>query len=552
MEQKRTGAVDAEMCGPVRLEHARIFTADPAHPEADTLVIGRDGRIAWVGAAGELPAELAGSRIRAVDLAGARVIPGFVDAHMHAVMLANFAPQISALPPKVNSIAELVDAVRARRATQGPDRWVEGWGYDEALLAERRSPTRWDLDQGSPDAPVCLMRTCGHIRCVNSRALELAHITRDTPDPPGGEIERDAQGEPTGVLKERARDLVTPYIPKPSRADAVANLVALGELLASQGVVAATDMCSVDGTDTLPLLRAAAAAGMPQDVASYMLWDYVKDDASYTVAPAELDRRQQVFQAGIKVLCDGSVSGRTAWFAEPFLPGPDGGTTCGMPTASVEEIDGAIAFCQTHHCQVSLHAMGTRAIDRVLERLMHAGAWDARGVVPARIEHVTAPSPEAVATLARTGIAVVTQPIFPYAEIGTYLANLGTERTRACYPLRTMIDAGVRLGLSTDAPATSWAAPSDPFPTLKSAVTRRAHTGFDFGGAEAVSIAQALALYTREAARIVGFEGLGMLEAGRQASFAVLDRDILRIDPDEIDQVQVRSTYIRGRRVFSR
>ena len=196
------------------------------------MIVNEQGRIAWIGQATELPEIYTGSACRTVNLEGARVIPGFVDAHMHAVMLANFAPQISALPPAVNSIEDLVNAIAARRAQQGSDAWVEGWGYDEGLFAEKRSPTRWDLDRGCADAPVCIMRTCGHIRCVNSRALELAGITRDTPDPAGGEIERDANGEPTGVLKETARELVTPVIPKPSREEAVHNIVALGQLLA--------------------------------------------------------------------------------------------------------------------------------------------------------------------------------------------------------------------------------------------------------------------------------------------------------------------------------
>ncbi len=535
-----------------RFTRGRILTEDPAQPEADTMVV-ENGRVAWIGWEHDLPEAYAGGACQVEDLNGARVIPGFVDAHMHAVMLANFAPQISALPPAVNSLAELTEAVRRRRAEQGPDTWIEGWGYDEALLAEKRSPTRWDLDAGSPDAPACIMRTCGHIRCVNSRALEIAGITRDTPDPVGGEIERDADGEPNGVLKETARDLVTPFIPKPSKADAVRNIVSLGRLLSSQGIVATTDMCSVDGTDTYPLLAAAAREGFKQDVATYMLWDYIKaDPEAYRLGAAEMDRGQQVFAAGVKVLTDGSVSGRTAWFYEPFLPSDrDLGTkSCGMPTCTDEDIDAALAFCRAHGCQLSLHAMGTRAIDRVVDRVLAAGLWDAGPVPPVRIEHVTAPSERAVAAMAEHGMVVVTQPIFPYAEVGTYVANLGERRTRSCYPLRTMVDAGVTVCVSTDAPATSWAVPSDPFPNIKSAVTRRAFNGFDFNAAEALTVEEALARYTREPARALGFEGLGMLKAGYQASFAVLDRDILSVPAEEIDQVKVAATYLRGEKVY--
>lgn len=536
----------------IRFENARIATQDPTAPQADTMVVDGE-RIAWIGFSTDIPPVYAGSACKAVDLGGARVIPGFVDAHMHAVMLADYSRQISALPPKINSIAELVEAIREQRARQDADTWIHGWGYDEALLAEGRSPNRYDLDAGSDGAPVCMMRTCGHIRCVNSRALEIAGITRDTPDPEGGQIERDEHGEPTGVLKETARDLVTPFIPRASEEDTVASLVELGHLLASQGIVAATDMCTLDKCDAQPLLARALQAGLAQDIATYMLWDYVKDDTSYAIASAEQDRSRQLFTAGIKLLTDGSVSGKTAWFDQPYL-GSDAADAdaCGFPTCTDDELDGAIAFCERNRCQLSLHAMGTRAIDRAIEHLSGHAPWTDGAYPHVRIEHVTAPSATAIETFAREGIGVVTQPIFPYAEIGTYLANLGPARTRLCYPFRTMLDAGVALCISTDAPATSWAVPSDPFPNIKSAVTRRAYNGVDFGQEERLSVDEAIALYTREAAKMVGFEGLGVLRAGNKASFAVLDRDIYAVPADEIDRVGVAATYIRGTKVFER
>lgn len=534
-----------------RYTNGKIWTADPDRPQADTLVVEGE-RILWIGDGHDLPQGL--SACPEVDLDGARVIPGFVDAHMHALMLADYSKRISALPPDITSIEELVEAVSRRRAEQDPDAWVLGWGYDESLLAEKRSPTRWDLDRGCPDAPVCIMRSCGHIRCVNSRALELAGITRDTPDPEGGEIERDANGEPTGVLKENARELVCSVLPQRGEDDLVRDICDLGDLLASQGIVAATDMCALDGGDAFPPLRAAGKAGLKQDVASYILWDYVKDDPSYAIAPEAMDRSNRVFMAGIKLLCDGSVSGRTAWFDKPYLSSDEGDPeACGMPTCTEEDIDAAIAFCRRTGCQLSAHAMGTRTIDRVVARLDKAGLWEvplAPGAPAARIEHVTAPTREAIETMARDGIAVVTQPIFPYAEIGAYLTNLGSERTRRYYPLRTLLDAGVDLCISTDAPATSWATPSDPFPNIKAAVTRRAFDGTDFGQDQAICVSEALALYTREAARMAGFEGLGMLRPGYKASFVVLDRDILAIDPSEIDLVHAAATYIRGEKVF--
>ena len=188
--------------------NGKIFTSDSAAPYADSMIV-EDGRITWIGTQADLP----DTRGAVTDLGGRRVIPGFVDAHMHPVMLADYRKKITIMPPEINSIEELVNAIRRRREEQGPGEWIEGWGYDEQGLLEKRSPNRYDLDRGCSDAPVSLMRTCAHIRCVNSMALKLAGIDRNTPDPPGGEIERDENGEPTGVLKENARNLLAPLLP---------------------------------------------------------------------------------------------------------------------------------------------------------------------------------------------------------------------------------------------------------------------------------------------------------------------------------------------------
>ena len=224
--------------------NGKIYTCDEENRYAQAMTV-QDGVITWVGAQEDLPA----GDWTVVDLGGKRVIPGFVDAHMHPVMLADFSKKISSLPPKVHSIEELKEEIRKVRQAQGPDKWIEGWGYDEGKLAEGRSPTRWDLDEGCSDAPVSIIRTCGHIRCVNSKALELAGITKDTPDPQGGQIDRDENGEPTGVLRENARNLVTPLIPETTDEQKVDLVVDLGELLLSQGITSICDMGNLDPSD---------------------------------------------------------------------------------------------------------------------------------------------------------------------------------------------------------------------------------------------------------------------------------------------------------------
>ena len=287
-----------------------------AAPYADSMTV-QDGRITWIGQKADLP-DTEGT---VTDLGGKRVIPGFVDAHMHPVMLADFRKRITVMPPEINSIEELVSAIRRRREDQGPGEWIEGWGYDEQGLLEKRSPTRYDLDRGCSDAPVSMMRTCAHIRCVNSMALKLAGIDRNTPDPPGGEIERDENGEPTGVLKENARNLIDSVEKKTE------NLLELGELLTSQGITAICDMGNLDSSDNFPIYEAAARRGFHQRVGIYYMWDYFADDDTFTIPAERLDRSRQIFAAGLKLIGDGSISGRTAWMDRPYYG------RAGLPTA---------------------------------------------------------------------------------------------------------------------------------------------------------------------------------------------------------------------------
>ena len=525
-------------------ENGKIFTSDKENLYGEAMLV-EDGFIRKVGKAEEIE-KLAYQDCQRVDLQVHRVIPGFIDAHMHPMMLADYSRQISALPPKIHSIEELIQAIREKREEQGPGKWCLGWGYDEGKFAERRSINRWDLAFFFFFFPVSIIRTCGHIRCVNSKALEIAGIDRNTPDPEGGEIERDENGEPTGVLKENARNLVTPFMPVSEKEEAVENLVELGKLLTSQGIVAVTDMGNLDEGDNYPLYQEAAEKGFLQEVGVYYMWDFFMDKEDFQIPQERFDKKQQIFVSGLKLIGDGSVSGRTAWMAEPYLDSD----SCGISVCSQRQMETAVDFCKKNHCQLSMHAMGTKAIERVVDRATREEKWNLGPEPYVRVEHITLPSEDSIEKAAGKGIGFVTQPIFLYAEIESYLKNLGTERMKTCYPVRHLLDKGVRLCFSTDAPATSWAVPSDPFPNIKGAVTRKAYDGTDCGQEQGVDIETALILYTREAGEMAGFDRLGQLKEGYKADFLILDRDILEIPAKEIDQVRVAETYIGGRRVY--
>jgi predicted amidohydrolase YtcJ len=221
-----------------------------------------------------------------------------------------------------------------------------------------------------------------------------------------------------------------------------------------------------------------------------------------------------------------------------------------MPVYSDESLEKAIEFAKKKGCQISVHAMGGRAIDRIVDRMEKEEDWTDGGAPYLRIEHLTEPSDAAMEKAARKGFAFASQPIFEYCEIETYKANMDAERLKRLYPHRTELLKGVKLCLSTDAPATSWAVPSEPFSNLKSAVTRKAYDGTDIGQGERLDIETAITLYTKNAAEVCGFAGLGMLKEGYSADFAVLDRDIFTIEPEHIDEVKVQAAYIEGEKAF--
>lgn len=522
----------------------KIFTVDDNNPYADSMIVD-NGIITWIGKEESLPS----GDYERIALEGRRVLPGFVDAHMHPVILASFSQMISCLPPKVRSIAELISEIKKVRTEQGPGQWIQGWGYDEGKFSEKRSPNRYDLDQGCSDAPVAIMRTCAHIRCVNSKALEMAGITKDTPDPEGGCIDRDENGEPTGILRENAKYLINDILPETTRDTEISQLLELSDILASQGVTAVTDMGLLDNSDGYLLYSEAAKRGFSQRVGIYYMWDFFKDDPSFTIPADRFRRDQQIRVAGLKLIGDGSVSGRTAWMNEPYL-GSD--NNCGLPVCTDEEIDSAIRFCQKNRCQLSIHSMGGRAIDRIVDRVYQEENWLGGDIPYLRVEHVTEPSDNAIAKAAEKGFGFATQPIFPYCEIESYLANLGPERTKKAYPVKKLLERGVKVCFSTDAPATSWAEPSDPFPCIKGGVTRYAYDGTDFGQDQRVDIETAIRLYTAKSANMAGFFGIGQLKKGYQADFIVLSDDILNIPEDQIDKVHVVQTYISGQLKYER
>lgn len=529
--------------------NAKVFTSDLENREANAFTI-KNGKFNWVGDLCDIEEEKELQEIERVDLKGRRVLPGFVDSHMHAVMLANCCKQIAALPPEVFSIEELTAEVKKRREELAKSKynnkdflsnrklWIEGWGFDEGKFKEKRAPLRWDLDKGAEDVPVYILRSCVHIASVNSKALELAGIDRNTKDPEGGIIGRDENGEPNGLLYETARYLVNQLMPPLTEDDLVNNLLDLDKILLSQGVTTCSDLCEFTECDFEAVFDRAVKKGFKNKVGYYYLFDYVKKNPDLFAVKIAKSKGLKAKFCGVKLIGDGSVSGNTAWTDE-----------AGLPTCSEEDIKEAICWAKENGCQVSMHAMGNKTIDRAVKMMAEEENW-MEDAPCFRVEHVTMPSKEAIKLASEKGIAFVTQPIFQYCEIESYLNNLGAEKTKEIYPIKDWLDNDIKFAFSTDAPATSWATPSDPMPGLKSAVNRIAWDGTDLGERHRVSIEEAIMRYTSYGAEILGLKNVGKIKKNYDADFVVLDKDIIEIEPILIDTVKVAETYISGNREY--
>jgi predicted amidohydrolase YtcJ len=517
--------------------NGKIFTATPEQPYASAMIV-KDGRIAWIGEQSDLE-KIEGD---CVDLNGRRVLPGLIDAHLHPLWLANAATQIACTPPFVYSIANIIEGIR--NLSPEPGTWIEGWGYDEGKLSEGREPTRWDLDKAAADIPIFISRTCTHIAVVNSKALELAGITKDTPDPQGGRIDRDSSGEPTGILRENAKDLAQRIIPAKSLKENAAALAGLSPFLLSHGITAITDLAS--RSEYLDMYKAAAEKGLKQRTVLYYLWEDLQEQP--VIEPDKTYRKNQIHIGGIKLFSDGSVSGKTAWVNPPFLGEKE---NYGIQTVTKEELLAAAQAAQQNGIQLVVHSMGEQAIDLIINTFYGKKAWlpDAPSI---RIEHAAMPTPQAIQRAAETGIAFVTQPIFLFAEIESYYNNLGSERTKQTYPIPAMLQAGIKVAFSSDSPATSWADPANPFIGIQAAVTRLAYNGADTGQDQRIDVPTAITLYTKAAQEITRIPDVGQLAPGYHADFIVLDHDIFEISKDKIHTVRVNQTYLGGNLVFQR
>jgi predicted amidohydrolase YtcJ len=533
-------AVDSPRSADLVLRGGRVW-AGKGLPGATAVAVAGE-RVVAVGGDADMAAWIT-PRTRVVELRGRLVVPGFNDAHVH--FLSGGFSLLSVDLRKARDEGEMALALGAQARTLPRGTWILEGNWDHEAWPSRALPTRHLIDPATPEHPVFVQRLDGHMALANSRALRLAGITRDTPDPDGGTIVRDARGEPTGILKDNAMDLMARAVPEPSREMNLRAARAALREAARLGVTTIQDNSSDEAWDVYQALRTAGEL-----TARLYVWRPPGALPGLSKAGKRTgDGDHWVRLGAIKILSDGSMGSGTAAFFEAYSDDP--GTT-GLLLYPVRELERLIREADAAGFQLAVHAIGDRANSLVLDAFEKAARANGARERRWRIEHAQVVRKADIARYRDLGVIASIQPSHCIDDMRWAERRIGAARARDSYNFRSFTGAGVAVAFGTD-----WfVEPLDPRLGLYAAVTREFPEGGPPGGwfpKERITLEDALDLYTRGSAYAEFAEAdKGTLQPGKLADLAVFAADLFSVPPREILSTPVDLTVVGGRVVYQR
>lgn len=520
----------------VLLQHGTILTLDPALPRAEALAI-KGERVLAVGTMQELAA-MRGRHTRVLDLRGGCALPAFTDSHCHMSAYGLAMEEVDCSSRVAPTIEILKERIAAAARAARPGEWVQARGYDHTELHPARHPTRRDLDERAPSIPVILRRRCGHVCVANSLALQMAGITASGPDVPGGRIDRDERGEPTGVLRERAQQLVRDLIPPPGVDTLRRAILRAAEAYLREGFCAVHDAGGAR-MEELTAYRKLAEEGLLPVRVSLMVRDPWIDHCIGAGMTTGFGNAW-VKVGAYKLFADGGIGARTAAVSVPYRDEPD---NRGVPWYSEGELTDYAVRAAKAGFAVAIHAIGDEAIRMAVNALSRVAEERSSGVYPHRIEHCVLPSSADIERMRRLGIAAAVQPTFLYALGDSWLNNLAPALAERVYPLRSMHRAGLLLTGGSDCPVVH----SSPLRGIQSVVARRTQSGELIASDEALDRETALRLFTDLPAHLMHEESMrGRLMPDMLGDIVVLSGDPLHTPADEMTDLQVLATITGG------
>jgi predicted amidohydrolase YtcJ len=558
------------------ITNGKVITVDQDSSIQQAVAV-KDGKIIAVGTNDNIKAFIS-SDTRVLDLKGKPLLPGINESHMHAPFFGASRPPLSLdlTFPAVQSIPDMVAALRKKVAEVKPGEWIRGFGWDQSSLEECRQdpaklPRKWDQDAVSPDHPVAFTDFSVHTLLVNSKALELAGITKDTPDPPSGEVERDTNGEPTGIFKEPgAQALVAAHVPLLTRQEKKTALLTTLSHLNANGVTSFTDAAIGPGGETflygvmsaefVDLYQELLAEGkltarvtvllLLGDYGALTYEDLEKGLKNFKIPPA-VDKTWLQFP-GVKIFADGIPLTYTSWMNEDYISGNAGHGRSVIPGQTDDEqranlID-MIKLVHRHGHQIGLHATGDRAIDAAVDGFVKAMEEVPGGDPRHYIIHGDFISKDKAGTLAQHNCGISMQPFISVMISDFEPTVVGEKRAAYEWPTRTILDAGANLTSSSDAPVTypNWRM------GVQAAVLRKGLvSGKVSGPEECLTVEEAIRTYTINGAWQDHMEHIkGSVEVGKVADFCIIGDDILTVDPHKIGEIPVLMTIVGGKIVF--
>ena len=526
------------------LLNGNIITINEENPRAEALLIYSD-RIVKVGSTKEIRKNI-DADTKIIDLQGKTLIPGFVDCHAHPRMYGLSLLRVDCRSPPVKSIEDILENVRMKVGEKEDGEWIQGNGYDDFKLVEKRHPTRYDLDKVAPNNPVIINRLCGHISVVNSFALSLAGITKDTVDPEGGQIDRDPlTGEPNGVLRGGARNAVYTQIPSTDVETLKKGIELAAKEFHARGVTSVSD-AGVGNSMVFRVYKELQSEGLKLRVNLMMSSNMIESLENIGIETGFGDEWLKI--GAIKLYCDGSFSGRTAAMFEPFLDTPD---NMGILYSTQEEMNDNVYKAHKAGFQVGVHAIGDRAISTVLKAYEVALEKMPKHDHRMRVEHCGINTPEIIEKISDLEVIPVPQPIFLYGEGESYRAGLSLDKQEWAYPFRTWLENGIHVSFSSDCPATSGNELISPLLGIYVALNRMTDSGNEVGPTQKIDVMSALKAYTLDSAYSTFEESSkGSIEEGKLADLVVLSEDPTIVNTHEIKDIKIVTTIVGGEIVY--
>lgn len=520
-----------------------ILTMNEEQPLAEAVVV-KDGIIQYVGDS-EQALKWQGNHTEIINLNGKTLMPGFIESHIHPIEYAINLLEIDCRASMTPSIDAILEKVKEKAEVLSENEWIRGWGWDDSKLLEKRKITRWDLDKVAPNHPVILKRTCGHVVVVNTKALEISGITDDTPQPKGGNIEKDENGNMTGILEELAQDLLA--LPDYSFEELMRGFELAQKDFAKWGITTVHDMSAVQ--ENMELYQDFLARENLTVRVRPWIWaldqNGWKGHLNETLALGIRSGfgHDMIRIQGMKFMLDGSVGGRTAAVNEPY----ENDTSKGILYYSVDEIAPPMKQALVADLRIAIHAIGECAIETAIQAFEEAHQDVDISQMRNRIEHCALPTEDHLERMKKLGLIAASSIGFIYHIGDSYINNLGPERMKRVYPHQSFKKYGIIAPGNSDLPVTG----GNPWTGIYAAVNRKIVSGRVSDEVQNISVYDAIKAYTVDAAYSSFEENqLGVIKEAAKADLIVVSENPLDIDPEKLLEIEVEQTYMNGKSVY--